>query len=101
MLRGRDIFRFWLFVFLRGQVLEAVGRKDFAARQRFGAVSQAEIAAAKSQPVRAIQPSLDLHVRSPKTGADFFAWYTPTISFPAHRVILGHLAGDAHTQNFL
>src|SRR5271155_1490389 len=59
-----------------------------------------EIASAKAQPVRAIQPPFDFHLRSPKARTDFFPWHAPAVGVPADGVIIGHFARDAHTQDF-
>jgi hypothetical protein len=46
--------------------------------------------------VRAIQSSLDFHLRTAKTRADFFAWHAPAVAIPADGVIVGDLALHAH-----
>jgi hypothetical protein len=63
-------------------------------------VAQAEIAVAEAQPVRAIQTPFDFHLRSTKPRADFLPGHAPAVSVPADGVILCHLAGYAHTQDF-
>jgi hypothetical protein len=46
--------------------------------------------------VRAIQSSLDFHLRTAKTRADFFAWHAPAVAIPADGVIVGYLPSHAY-----
>ena len=51
--------------------------------------------------MRTIQSSLDFHLRTPQTRADFFAWHAPMMAIPADGVIVGHRASYAHAEDFL
>src|ERR1700730_15736158 len=64
-------------------------------------MAQAEIAAAEAYPMRAIQASLDFHLRTPQPRTDFFAWHSPVMAIPADGVIVGHRASYAHAEDFL
>src|ERR1700737_1717135 len=50
--------------------------------------------------MRAIQSSLDFHLRTAKTRTDFFAWHAPVISIPAHGVIRGLRASPPRAEDF-
>ena len=50
--------------------------------------------------MRAIESPFDFYLRSAKPHADFFPWYAPAISLPVYGVIVCHLAGCPHAQNF-
>ena len=63
-------------------------------------MAQAEIAAAEAYPMRAIQSSLDFHLRTAKTRTTFFAWHAPVISIPADGVIVGYRAAHAYAEDF-
>ena len=63
-------------------------------------MAQAEIPAAEAYPMRAIQSSLDFHLRTAKTRTNFFAWHAPVISIPADGVIVGYRASHAYAEDF-
>jgi hypothetical protein len=50
--------------------------------------------------MRAIQSSLDFHLRTPQPSADFFACHAPVMAIPADGVIVGHRASYAHAEDF-
>ena len=57
-------------------------------------------AVAETQPVASVQPPFDLYGGSPQPCANFFPHHSPTIPLPADGVVLCHLAGHTHAQNF-
>ena len=46
--------------------------------------------------MRTIQSSLDFHLCTTKTRADFFTWHPPAVAIPADGMIVGDLAPHAH-----
>src|ERR1700691_1083894 len=58
-----------------------------------------QVAAAKTQPVRAVQAPLDLGVRTAQSGTDLFALQAPPLALPFHRVVGSHPARHAQAEN--
>lgn len=79
-----------------GESFRPTASRTHRARRGCWAVAQAQVAAAKAQPVRAIQSSFDFHLRSTKPRADFLPGHAPALAIPTDGVIIGDLA--SHPQ---
>src|SRR5712692_3184891 len=97
MARRGNVFRFGLV----GKSFRPTASRTYRHRRRGRAGHQRQIPAAETQPVRAVEPSLDLDARPAQPCPHLFAWHTPPLSFPTHPVVVGHGTRRAHAENLL